>query len=260
MSRALPTAESLRYSPCCLLFLLAAGLMRAQLANGELRLSVIDPAGLPLPCSGTLVSDASRTERSFETSNSGSLNFQHLPFGIYRLTVRHSGFNPTSTLVEIRSSIPVDVHLQLSLHPASTSVEVTESSTLVDPHQAGVTYSVGAQQIREQQSTVPGRGILDLVDMQPGWLFEGNAVLHPRGSEYQTLFVVDGVPMDENRSPAFAPDLETGEVQSMSVLTATYPAEYGRKLGGVVEITTNQDIQPGPVPYKHLTLPTIYSL
>ncbi len=87
--------------------------------------------------------------------------------------------------------------------------------------------------------------MLDLIDMQPGWLFEANGVLHPRGSEYQTLFVVDGVPMDENRSPGFAPGLETSEVSGMSVMTGNIPAEYGRKLGGVVEVTTSQDLKPG---------------
>ena len=87
--------------------------------------------------------------------------------------------------------------------------------------------------------------MLELVDAQPGWLMEANGVLHPRGSEYQTLFVIDGVPMDENRSPAFAPDLQDGDVQGMGVLTGNFPAEYGRKLGGVVEVTTIRDIERG---------------
>jgi outer membrane receptor for Fe3+-dicitrate len=108
-----------------------------------------------------------------------------------------------------------------------------------------VSYAVGSQQIREEQSSIPNRGLLDLIDMQPGWLMEANAVLHPRGSEYQTLFVVDGVPMDENRSPAFAPDLETAEVSAISTMTGNFPAEYGRKLGGVVDVTTTKDVHPG---------------
>jgi outer membrane cobalamin receptor len=228
-----------------LLFFFLAGVASAQLATGELRLSVTDSTGLSLPCSGALVSDATRIERGFETNSEGRFTFQHLPSGRYHLTVRHPGFASSSKLVEIRSGVPVEIHLQVSIQPASINIDVTDEQTLVDPHQSGVVYSVGTQQIREQQSTVPGRGILDLIDMQPGWLFEGDATLHPRGSEYQTLFVVDGVPMDENRSPAFAPGLETGEVQSMSILTANYPAEYGRKLGGVVEVTTSQDIQHG---------------
>ncbi len=85
----------------------------------------------------------------------------------------------------------------------------------------------------------------DLVNDQPGWLYEGNAVLHPRGSEYQTQFVVDGIPLTDNRSPGFGPELEADDVQSVSVYTAGIPAEYGRKMGGVIEVNTLQDAQAG---------------
>ena len=83
------------------------------------------------------------------------------------------------------------------------------------------------------------------MNSQPGWLYEGNAVLHPRGSEYQTQFVVDGIPLTDNRSPSFGPEIEADDVQSMSIYTAGIPAEYGRKMGGVVEVNTLQDSQPG---------------
>jgi hypothetical protein len=83
------------------------------------------------------------------------------------------------------------------------------------------------------------------VNAQPGWLFEGNAVLHPRGSEYNTQFVIDGIPLTDNRSPSFGPDIEAEDVQSLSIYTAGFPAEYGRKLGGVVDIQTAKDTRLG---------------
>ena len=58
-------------------------------------------------------------------------------------------------------------------------------------------------------------------------------------------FVVDGQPPTQNRSPAFAPDKDSDEVESMRVLTANFPAEYGRKLGGVVEIATDESVPMG---------------
>jgi outer membrane cobalamin receptor len=83
------------------------------------------------------------------------------------------------------------------------------------------------------------------VNSQPGWLLESNGVLHPRGSEYQTQYVVDGVPLTDNRSPSFAPEIEADDAESVTILTANFPAEYGRKLGGVVEISTTHDSRPG---------------
>ncbi|MFN7993303.1 MAG: TonB-dependent receptor [Bryobacteraceae bacterium] len=228
-----------------IIWLLVAIPVLAQVDTGELRLTVTDSTGLALPSAGTLVSQATQTRREFRTDGAGHFTFQHLPFGVYRLTVEHANFATTSALIEIRSSLPREYRAQLSVETQSTEVVVTDAATLVDPHRTGVTYSVGAQQIREQQSSIPGRGLIDLINLQPGWLPEANAVMHPRGSENQTLFVVDGVPMDENRSPAYSPDLDTGEVQSMSILTGNYPAEYGRKLGGVIEVTTSSDLQAG---------------
>ncbi len=227
------------------LIVLAHRFASAQLETGELRVSVTDATGLALPSSVTLASESSQTHRDANTNDTGQFTFQHLPFGIYRLSVQHPGFTVYSTVVEIRTAVPRDIRVRLNVKTSSTEIVVSDSATLLDPHRTGVTYAIGSQQLREQQSSIPGRGLLDLIDMQPGWLFEGNAVLHPRGSEYQTLFVVDGVPMDENRSAAFAPDLETSEVSEMSVLTGNFPAEYGRKLGGVVDVTTTQDLRPG---------------
>lgn len=236
---------SVRIVYWAVLFLAGGNNARAQTGAGGLRLTVTDSTGLPLPSSGSLVSNATQTRRVFQTDDAGRFTFQHLPFGFYRITVEHAGFAAYSTILEIRSAVPRDLRVEMAVQAASTEVVVTDSATLLDPHRAGVAYSVGSQQVREEQSTVPARGLIDLVNMQPGWILEANAVLHPRGSENQTLFIVDGVPMDETRSPAFAPDLETAEVQSMSVLTGGYPAEYGRKLGGVVEVTTARDTRQG---------------
>lgn len=196
-----------------------------------------------MPSHVTIVSESSQTRLDATTDPAGRLTFQHLPFGAYKVTVEHASFDPFSTIIAIHSEVPVDIHAQLSVKAEATTVVVSDTATMVDPSRTGVMYSVNSRQIQEEQSTVPGRGLLDLVDMQPGWLFEANGVLHQRGSEYQTLFVVDGIPLDENRSPAFAPGLQTGEVRQMSVLTANFPAEYGRKLGGVVDVTTAQDLR-----------------
>jgi hypothetical protein len=125
------------------------------------------------------------------------------------------------------------------------SVTVSAANTLIDPDQAGSVNQIGSDLIQNRVSSIPGRSLQDLVNSQPGWLYEGNAVLHPRGSEYQTQFVIDGIPLTDNRSPSFGPAIDADDVQSMSIYTAGIPAEYGRKMGGVIEVNTLQDAQPG---------------
>jgi len=216
-----------------------------QSNSGELRLKVTDPTGLGAKATIHIVSRANQYSNNLITSDKGNLDVQRLPFGIYLLGVEKPGFAAPSETVEIRSSLPTDLKIQLRLATVNQSVTVNADNTLIDPDQAGGVNHVGSDDIRNRLSSIPGRSLQDLVNSQPGWLYEGNAVLHPRGSEYQTQFVVDGIPLTDNRSPSFGPAIDADDIQSLNIYTGGIPAEYGRKMGGVVEVNTLEDPQPG---------------
>ena len=221
----------------------------AQHERGELRLEVRNPRGGPLVASGELVSEANQVQRTFLTDQRGVYVVRELPFGVYHLRVSQEEFLAAERIVEVRSEVPLTISLTLGLAPLQSRVNVTDSATLVDPERPGTAYSIGSRAIREELPAQIGRTLTDLVDSEPGWLYEANGVLHPRGSEYDVQFVLNDLPLTENRSPAFAPPLESENVEWMRVMTGGFPAEYGRKLGGVVEVTAPNDIVPG----LHLT-------
>jgi hypothetical protein len=210
-----------------------------------LRLKVSDPSGLGVKTTVLIVSEANQYRNSLTTSEQGALDVPRLPFGVYQLEITQAGFLPMSETLEIRTSLPTEHTIQLKLPSLNQSVTVSAADTLIDPDLAGAVSQIGSDTIQHRLSSLPGRSLQDLVNSQPGWLYEGNAVLHPRGSEYQTQFVVDGVPLQDNRSPSFGNEIEADDVQSMSIYTAGIPAEYGRKMGGVVEVNTIQDSDPG---------------
>jgi hypothetical protein len=226
-------------------FLFFASPLYSQTNTGELRLKITDPSGLSVKATVQIVSEANDYEHTLVTDDQGVLDVQRLPFGIYHLEINQPGFAEVSETVDIRSSIPTDYPIVLKISSATQSVNVTAANTLIDPDQAGSVNQIGSDFIQNRLASIPGRSIQDLVNSQPGWLYEGNAVLHPRGSEYQTQFVVDGIPLTDNRSPSFGPEIEADDVQSMSIYTGGIPAEYGRKMGGVIELNTVEDSQPG---------------
>jgi outer membrane receptor protein involved in Fe transport len=228
-----------------LLLALMAIPLAAQRGTGELRLTVKDPAGLGLESAGSLVGQGTQVRYKFTTSPEGFYSIRALPFGMYRMQMEHSGFAPFSSLLEIRSEAPLDYRVTLGLTAVETTVQVSDADTLLDPHRTGSLNYLGSETLRDRRSSQPSRAVLELVDSQPGWLLEANGVLHPRGAEYEVQYVVDGVPILDNRSPAFAPALDVEELQSMNVLTGNYPAEYGRKLGGVIDAITRRDTDPG---------------
>ncbi len=220
--------------------------MLGQSYTGELRLTVTDPAGLGLKSTVELVSQGNEYLHTFTTDDQGSLDAKRLPYGIYEIQIQAQGFAQGSESIEIRSALPLDRTIRLKVATVSESANVCASGTLVDPYRAGSFNEMGSETIQNRLTALPGRSMQDLVNSEPGWLYEGNAVLHPRGSEYQTQFVVDGIPLTDNRSPNFgAEPAEADDIESIKIYTAGVPAEFGRKMGGVVEVNTLKDQDPG---------------
>jgi hypothetical protein len=216
-----------------------------QSFTGELRLTVTDPAGLRLKSTVELVSQGNEYRHTFTTDDQGNLDAKRLPYGIYQVQIQAQGFAEVSESIEIRSAVPLDRTIRLKVASVSESANVSASATLVDPYRAGSVNEMGSEAIANRLTALPGRSMQDLVNSEPGWLYEGNAVLHPRGSEYQTQFVVDGIPLTDNRSPSFGPEVEADDIDSLKIYTAGIPAEFGRKMGGIVEVNTLKSTDPG---------------
>jgi len=226
--------------------LLCALPMLGQSFTGELRLTVTDPTGLGVKCTVEIISEANQYRSILTTDDQGNLDSKRLPYGIYQLKIEARAFAKVSESVEIRSALPLDRTIRLKVATVSESANVTASATLVDPYRAGSVNEIGSETIQNRLTALPGRSMQDLVNSEPGWLYEGNAVLHPRGSEYQTQFVVDGIPLTDNRSPSFGPEpAEADDIESIKIYTAGIPAEFGRKMGGVVAVNTLKNQDPG---------------
>lgn len=245
MNRGVADRYLSRMKRIAALLLLCAFVLFAQANDGELHLKITDPSGLGVKTTVDIRSEANQYHNTLETDEEGKAVAKNLPYGVYRITIREPGFAEVSRKVEVRSSVPTNYEIKLELSPVNAAVTVTEASTLINPDQAGSVNQIGSSTIQDRFTSLPGRSLQDLVNSQPGWLYEGNAVLHPRGSEYQTQFVIDGIPLTDNRSPSLGPEIEAADVQSMTVYTAGIPAEYGRKMGGVIEVNTIPDTQPG---------------
>jgi hypothetical protein len=231
-------------------FLLIGGVhyLHAYALEGEISLMVRDPAGAALAAHVKLQGVTSRYRAESDTDDGGRWRAKHIPFGPYFLEVTRDGFAPYTTSIEIRSEIPQVREITLGIQPIETSIQVLDAASLVDPRQTGTVFQVERRNLQEQPFSTPGRGAANLLNSFPGWLLEANAVVHPRGSEYDTQYVIDGMPLTDNRSPAFAPSVELEGLEEVRVFTSNIPAEYGRRLGGVVELFTRRNDQPGNHP------------
>src|SRR5258706_11913352 len=242
------TPKWLRFAQALLAFaqlMVFAAPAIAQRSRGEIQIEVRDSQGQRPAGVAELVRQSNQVRKEFAVPADGKYLAAELAFGVYRLTVTAQGFAPWTGLVEIRSEVPVRVAVVLGVAAVNTKIEVTDAATLLDPSENGTIYSMGAGALREHVAAQVGRDLSDAVNDQPGWLYEANGVLHPRGSEYQVQYVLDGMPLTQNRSSAFAPSFDSGDVEAMRVMTAGFPAENGGKLGGAIELTTERNLPSG---------------
>src|SRR5438105_13066762 len=101
--------------------------MAAQQSRGELRIEVRDPQGAALVADGELVSVGNQVRLNFQVGEDGRYVAHSLAFGVYRVSLTHGGFVPSTQLVEIRSMAPQQLSVTLGLTPVETQIQVEDA-------------------------------------------------------------------------------------------------------------------------------------
>ena len=208
--------------------------------EGRIEVVILDATGRGLAASVGIDSRSPQFAATASADADGRAVLSRIPPGIYRLTAAHPGFATAQQRIDVRSAVPQSVRMVLEIATVRQSMSVVAEAPLFDSLSPSPPVTLGREGLDRALGTTMGRSTVDVVTAMPGWLLEANAVLHPRGSEYDTQYVIDGMPLYDNRSIAFAPAFENSEFEAVSVRTAGIPAEYGRRLGGVIALDTRR--------------------
>ena len=216
----------------------------AQMRTGKIQGSVQDGSGAVIPgATVTLSAAVSGYRQVTRTDESGAFRLSNVPFDTYTLRVEMAEFQAFEMHLELHSPVPVEVPVELQLGPVTATVEVTEDhGELFDPHKTSSETRLDQTLIVRLPGAAPSRNVEALVASTPGWAVDDNGRLHPRGSESQAQWNLDGVPITENLSAIFSSSLDARIMRSVEVLTGGLPAEFGDKLGGVVHVNTRSGI------------------
>ncbi len=227
------------------LSLMLAQVAAGQVMDGRLRIQIRDASERPVAATVELIGRNPQFLSRMDAGANGVATMNRIPPGVYRLSVRSAGFAEHTEPIDIRSAVPLRVEVRLRIEAASDEVTVISQPPLLDRLQPSQLMRASGNSLDLALGTTLGRSTVEVVTTMPGWLLEANAVLHPRGSEYDTQYVIDGMPLYDNRSIAFAPGFENGEFAAVSILTAGIPAEYGRRLGGVISLDSRRAARRG---------------
>jgi hypothetical protein len=163
------------------------------------------------------------------------------PYGTYVLNVSLAGFTPAEQVIEIRSTVPVAREIQLKLGGVQETVTVS-ADALLETSSTGSHIDLGASLIDQLPTATPSKQLSAMLLSAPGFIPSQNGRIHVRGSHGQIQYVVDGVPLTDEYSEAFANPLDPRYVKSAAVMTGGIPAEYGGKLAAVVDITSKSGL------------------
>ncbi|MBM3760957.1 MAG: hypothetical protein FJW36_12000 [Acidobacteria bacterium] len=208
--------------------------------------------GVVTDSSGAVIPDADVTALNLETSvrataktdTSGNYLMSNLPRGSYRVEVSASGFRrfvQAGITLQIQQTARVDI--RLTVGEVSESIQVTADAARIETENATLAKVVDNRSIVNLPLNT--RNVYSLVFLTPGVTGSvgnnyGDMRYSVNGARQRTMdTLIDGVSAAHPTVNGFAgisvfPSVDA--IEEFKLLGATYPAEFGRSLGSVLNI------------------------
>ncbi len=210
--------------------------------TGKISGRITDPSGTPLPgVTVEITSPSLQGTRSGVTDPDGLFRFPAIPPGNYRVQASLSGFWPASMTLTVTLDASVAADLTLRLE---TSEEVIVSGEAPSIDRSSTT--TGTNYTSDVIDHLPvARNYADIVKSNPGvstdrGVTEGRSLaLSIYGAtSAENQWIIDGVNTTNVFKGVQGKAINNEFVQEVEVKTGGYQAEYGRALGGVVNVIT----------------------
>ncbi|MGB0034572.1 MAG: TonB-dependent receptor [Candidatus Acidiferrales bacterium] len=229
------------------LFLAFPNRIAAQTNTVNLSGTVLDPQGLVVGGAKiTMQNLATGAERNAKSDGNGRYDIVGLPPGNYSMTVEAEGFatlkNP---VLKLTLGVIAEYDPQLQLKTTSETVSVTAAPDLVETGKTDVSTSITQTQI--DNLPINGRNYINFTllnsqagrDDTPSIGAAPTSGLNFGGQRARSNEVsVDGADAVDNSVNGVRATVSQEAVQEFQVITSNYMPEYGRAMGGVVNIVT----------------------
>jgi Carboxypeptidase regulatory-like domain len=239
----------------CLIVLAPLSLARtasAQAVTGTILGTVADTTGAVLPgVSVTVKHTETGLTRTLTTDSNGEYTAASVPTGTYTVTGEISGFKSvTLSNVQVGVDQRVRADIKLEVGAMTESVEIVAQTPLVQTSSSDLSTTVTEEQIK--QLPLNGRNFVSLTRTIPGVLrgipgsnIDGAGSLAWRASAAFSAngqrprdnnYMLDGVDNNETWLQTVVVFPSVDALDEFKLQTSTYSAEFGRSLGGVVNI------------------------
>lgn len=229
--------------------LLCASVVWAQ-DRGAITGTVTDPSGAAMPRIGVTLRNVARGEvLKLETTSAGQYAVPDLIPGTYTITAAADGFRPTTkTDVMVRLGDTIRVDIQMTIGGVQEKIEVVAEAQLLRPDSSDVGTTVERQAIFNLPLQVGGsaRDPLAFAKLTPGFVGQStnSAVEYTTfysingGQAQGTSILVDGASVElVGIQTQYNTGVSVDAVEEFKVMSGNYSAEYGRSIGGIINLT-----------------------
>jgi hypothetical protein len=223
-------------------FYLASGLhAHAQSNSASLSGAVLDSSGAVVPNATVEIHNpVSHFDRSTITDGSGRFSFGNVPFNPYHLSVAATGFSAYAQDVDVRSSVPLEIKINLQVAGSAETVTVqSEAGEDLLENDSTFHSDIDRSLFDKLPLESSSSSLSSLVTLStPGIAADSNGLFHGLGDHAENSFSVDGQPITDQQSKVFSNQIPLDSVQSMEVISGAPPAEFGGKTSVVIVATT----------------------
>ena len=219
----------------------------AQVNTVNLSGTVLDPQNLAVKDTKiTVRNPAKGIERTATSDAEGRYKFVGLPPGTYTLTVEAQGFAIlTDTSFTLTLGLVAEYNPQLQVQTTAASVNVSAAPDLVETSKTDVSMTVSQNQI--DNLPINGRNYINFTlldsraarDNTPSIGAAPNTGFNLGGQRGRSNEIsVDGADAIDSSVNGVRATVSQEGVQEFQVISSSYMPEYGRAMGGVVNIVT----------------------
>lgn len=191
------------------------------------------------PLAGAIVvlhDTAGRTIAKTATGPDGRFAFPGVPFGDYTVEASLPGLVPEHQHLQLASSQIADI--ELVLVNAGEVVSIREDWAVPEPTRATGSVSSVSRQTLEELPGGEDRPVTDVIATQPGFVPDALGNVYARGNHANIQYQIDGIAVPDSVGSLFAASIPTRLVQGIEIITGGMPAEFGDRLGAVVNLQT----------------------
>jgi hypothetical protein len=215
------------------------------LSAGTIEGTVVDPNNAVVPNANvTIANPVTGYNRTVTTSSDGTFRFDNVPPNNYQISVAASGFDTATQNLTVRTSVPIQIKIPLTIGGASATVTVNDiNASDVLENVPSAHTDVDQTLIQRLPVRQPGNGLSDVVTLSaPGVVADSNGLYHPLGDHAQSSISLDNQPISDQQSKAFSTQVPVNAIQSLEVITGATPAEYGDKTSLVINALTHSGL------------------